>query len=741
MNRFAYRTSGFAIQMLSEWSQASIRLHGEDRIPRDAAIVFVVNHFTRIETLLLPAYLYRLTGEKPVWSLADYRLFRGALKSYFDSVGVVSTRDPDRDLLIVRTLLAGEASWIIFPEGRMVKNKKIVDGGRFMISHDGEKHPPHTGAAALALRAEFFRRRILALSETRPEEAARLVALFELEGAEALAARPTCIVPVNLTYYPLRARENILSRMAVQFMGDIGERAVEEIMTEGTMLLSGVDVDIRFGDPIPAGDFMGARKIQRDVVASRKIGLDDRLPSERAFRKAARSLRDRFMEVIYDMTTVNPDHLFAGLMRLRPFRRIDPADLRRRAFLAAGLDMEALGVFRHRSLDAGQVHLLTDDRYGRVRDFLTVAREKGILREAGDRLEIDRDRFGGPMEFHKARIDNPVAVIANEIEPLRSLQRALRRIAWLPGFWVRRKTIAALMAADLRTFETDYAAHFLDGESKPREVGAPFFIRGETRDIGVLLIHGYLGAPLEVAELAAYLGERGYRVYVPRLRGHGTAPEDLAGRNRHDWIASVDRGYAILKNQCGRVVAGGFSTGGALALDLAVRAPEVAGVFAVCPPRRLRDASLKRNLARELWNRLAEMVRGEATRQEGFIENRTETPHLSYLRNPVSGIREVELLVEALESRLPEIGAPALVVHSRRDPVADPRQSRRLFELLGSEDKSYVLFNFDRHMIVAGTGADRVFRTVGDFVEAVLERRLSVAAPRPEPAVGFEEEA
>ncbi|MFP4421579.1 MAG: alpha/beta fold hydrolase [Desulfococcaceae bacterium] len=740
MNRFAYRISGFAIEMLSGLSQASIRLHGTERIPEEAAIIFVVNHFTRIETLLLPAHLYRLTGERPVWSLADYRLFRGALKTYLDSVGAVSTRDPDRDLLIVRTLLAGEASWIIFPEGRMVKNKKIVENGRFMIQADGQKHPPHTGAAALALRTEFFRQRILSLLERMPEEANRLMDLFELRDSQMLARRPTCVVPVNLTYYPLRARENILSRMAIQFMGEIGDRAVEEIMTEGTMLLSGVDVDIRFGDPIPAARFMTERKIRRDVEATRKIGLTDRLSSERAFRKAAHRFRDRFMTEIYQMTTVNPDHIFAGLMRLRPFRRIDPEDLRRRAFLAAGRDLDSLGVYRHQSLDAGQVHLLTDDRYGRVRDFLAVAREKGILQGELNRLRVDRRRLGGPLDFHQARVDNPVAVIANEIEPLKPLLKTLRRIAWMPTFWVRRRTVNRLLEADQDQFDVDYATHFLDGESKPREVGAPFLIRGETREVGVLLIHGYMAAPFEVAALAVYLGRRGHRLYVPRLRGHGTAPEDLAGRNRFDWIASVDHGYAILKNQCRRVVVGGFSTGGALALDLAARAPEVAGVFAICPPRRLRDPSLKGNLARGLWNRLAEMVRGESAARDGFIENRTETPQISYLRNPVSGIREVELLVEELEPRLPEIRTPALVLHARRDPVADPRQSRRLFELLGSEDKRYVLFNYDRHVIIAGPGADQVFRTVGDFLEAVVEGRLAHAPSGEPPAAGAEEE-
>lgn len=716
MNYFAYLTSGLAVKALSKLSKARMLICGEKNIPT-GPIIFAINHFTRIETLLMPTYIHRLTGV-PVWSLADYSLFRGSLGAYLDKVGAISTRNPDRDRIIVKNLLTGEANWIIFPEGRMVKSKKIFENGRFMVSSPKGRHPPHTGVASLALRTEFYRQRLFSMSEQCPDEVARLLELFKIGSVESVSEKTTYIVPVNLTYYPLRARVNIISTLASMLIEDIPERITEEIMTEGAMLLSGVDIDIRFGRPIRISDFMDNFEIKQDICSTSEINFDDTIPSIQTMRDVAHDIMEAYMSAIYSMATVNHDHLFASFLKLMPFEKIDPHDLRRRVFLAANQNLGKAGTCLHTSLRADQGHLLTDDRYNKFREFMAVALEKGVVKEENGALRKDASTFSPDADFHRIRLDNPISVMANEVEPLTLLQRRIRRLAWRSPSRIRKMTVNYLRTKALLDFEADYETFYIEGESKEKAVGMPVLLKGASEDIGVVLIHGYMAAPPEVRQLADYLANRGLWVYCPRLRGHGTSPDDLATRTWKDWRESADVGYGMIRNICKEVVVGGFSTGAALALDLAARVGDVKGVFAISPPFRLRDIASKFVPAVDTWNRVMGAVRLNSARMV-FVENRPENPHINYSRNPISGIREIEELMNDLEPRLATINMPALVAQSFKDPVVHYKGSSRIFELLGSEDKQYLLFNLERHGILLGEGSRRVHEEIWSFIKYV----------------------
>lgn len=715
MNRKAYLATGRMIAMLQGFSKLRVNVHGKENIP-EGSVIFVVNHFTRIETVLLPYHIHRLT-RVPVWSLADASLFSGPLARFLDLMGAVSTKNPDRDRVMVKTLLTGEASWIVFPEGRMVKDKELFRK-RMLLPASGVR--PRSGAATLALRTEFYRQRMLRLKDAAPEEVTRLQGMFQLSGLTPPAKGPCHIVPVNITYYPLRARENALSRLSELFLSDASPRLKEEILTEGSMLLSGVDIDIRFGAAIDPSAYLGGREIEADIVSTASYGFDDRLPSLPEMKRQANRLVQRCMSSIYDLTTVNHDHLFASQLRAYPFLSIDEDDFRRRVFLLATQCLQDTTCHLHHSLRTSQVPLLTDDRYHKYREFSELAIEKKVAFRRDGALVKDRSKFSAPFEMQRARIDNPIGVIANEVLPLTTLQREVHLMAWHPAWLVKRRVAALLEAQALEEYREDYAAFFREGESKGIDIGAPALLEGRSRALGVVLVHGLLSVPEQMMELARYLQAKGVWVYLVRLKGHGTSPEDLARRGGGEWVESVDLGYALMSAICERVVLGGFSFGGGVALDCAGRIGKTAGVFAVCPPQRLLDVSSRFAPAVTVWNRVMDVFSYQWAKKE-FVESVPERPELNYTRIPITALRAMERFMAELEPRLALIAAPALVLQAEGDPVVDPRGSQRLFEMLGSGSKSYRRFPLERHGILAGDGAGEVHAAVWEFVEGIMK--------------------
>jgi esterase/lipase len=269
---------------------------------------------------------------------------------------------------------------------------------------------------------------------------------------------------------------------------------------------------------------------------------------------------------------------------------------------------------------------------------------------------------------------------------------------------------------DQEQFAADYLVYRREGESKPPEIGAPFLLESFRRRIGVLLVHGYLAAPEEVRPLAESLHRHGCTVYAARLPGHGTSPDDLAGRTWEEWLASVERGYLILANTCRNVILGGFSMGAGLVfLAAASRLPKVRGVFGINPPVRLRKRSAKIVPAVALWNKLVERI-GSSPEHSHFVANDPENPHINYTRNPLKSLHQLMELMDLVSERLNDITVPSLVIQGSDDPVVHPEGTEELYQKLGATEKELAIFPSARHVMIRGNGSERIFGRVWDFV-------------------------
>jgi esterase/lipase len=164
------------------------------------------------------------------------------------------------------------------------------------------------------------------------------------------------------------------------------------------------------------------------------------------------------------------------------------------------------------------------------------------------------------------------------------------------------------------------------------------------------------------------------------------------------------------------VVLGGIAVGGNLALDLASRVDSLAGVFAVCPPFALSDYSARFMPVTDVWNRLLHKMKG-GLRNKDFLEFSYGNLSVNYPRNPVVGVKEVGDFLESIEKSYIAIKQPALIVQADKNPVVDPRGSKQLYDQISSRNKEYCLLSYDRHVLVNGEGAEKVFGRIGAFID------------------------
>ena len=244
--------------------------------------------------------------------------------------------------------------------------------------------------------------------------------------------------------------------------------------------------------------------------------------------------------------------------------------------------------------------------------------------------------------------------------------------------------------------------------------------------VGVLLIHGLCGTPLEVRSVAIGLGHDGYAVHCPQIAGHGGTRQDLAKTSWKDWYRSVEVALEELLKECDTVIVGGLCLGSILSLHLAANHPDkVRGVVLLSPmlwingwaiPWSMKLFTLVR------WRWLANLMLFpdpaslgiKCTETRGLIRTRLANSHVSEFGTPGTPavtILEYRWMVKEAMKILKGVRQPTLIVHAREDDFAHISNAIYLQNQLSGAvdmvvlDDSYHVVTFDkeRHVVVART--------------------------------------
>ncbi|MGZ8158045.1 MAG: alpha/beta fold hydrolase [Methylobacter sp.] len=692
--------------------------------------IFLFNHFSRFETFIPQFLIYEKTGAYSC-AIASGEFFKedNVLSRYLRHVGVFPHNHDRLFPLLAGQILRGRKV-IIFPEGGMVKDRRVIDKrGHYSIYSriTGNRRKLHTGPAVLGQGVETFK---AAIRHAHSQNDIALLRQWKdashidsIDQLIAVANKPTLMVPANITFYPIRSSENLLFKSVELFSNGLSLRQSEELLIEGNIMLKNTDMDIRMGSPIDPCRLWDwrSRYLMNKVVPELNTIDDVFMLNTRPknwkqrllgsyFIKNAQCSRDRYMEGIYANVTINLSHLAATLIMHyvgQGQTHIDKDKFYSILYIAIKHLQNNTVIHLHRSLlnpdDYSDLFKASNKRFDY---FMCAAKEAGLIKEDENGYQF-LPKLCVESDFDTIRLENPIAVYSNEAAPQHTVRDTLINAIVECSHADKDKLAAWHFEDECRTLAWEKQAYskplFSDISQEEAAIAdpSPFFIQPEQANgFGVLLVHGLLASPAELRAYGEYLVKQGYTVLGIRLKGHGTSPYALREQSWEDWYGCVQRGFNILKVHCSRIFVAGFSTGGALALKLAAEHyPEMIGVIAVSVPLKFVNPAFMLVPILHGTNQLVAWVSAfEGVKP--FIESESEHPTINYRNVPVRALYELRLLMAQFDELLPQISIPTLILYGDEDPVVSPKGAPIVMAKLGSQHKQIHAIKSQRHGIL-----------------------------------------
>jgi len=701
--RIAFVLSSIVIGVIRKLSGANITISGE-KLP-ESPILFVANHFTRFETFVVPHMLYK-NYHRPSRSLAEDSLFVGMLGKYMRMLGTISNKHKTRDCIISEDLLSGKADWVIYPEGYMVKNKRITfDKGEFCTHSPEYEGPVHTGAAVIALKAKILQERV---RQNHDETLKLFCGKMDIDSTKIDKNLCIKVVPVSITYYPIRPGRNRFLNWIDSKINQRNARLFEELEIEVNLLMH-AHMNIRFGKPIALDNYMDELlENENDIYDETKV--NDFIDAKR------KTLTNDMMKRVYSQMQIHFDHMFILSLVTMPTVKVCPSYLRTLIYKNARSLRKLPDYNLHSELQKEAFKLILDEKYEPFASAIEIALQQNILyKDSEEDYLFDRNLLEKEYPFHKVRVKNTLQVILNEIKWQDAIVKMAEKNSQYTEAELKADNFKHISKRSWNYFEREYLKYKGKIPSK-EDKGAPIILYNKDFDVGLVFSHGYMAAPKEVSLLAHYLFERGINIYVPRLQGHATDPNALLKVTAKDWETDFERAFTAMRQVCIKVFIGGFSMGGLLAL-LHASQYKVDGVVIVNSALKLHDLRVSYVVPTlQFFNQMITHLHAKGINE--WVDNsHTENPEVNYLKHPLSSIAQMEKLMSTVKNSLRKVEAPILIIQGDNDPIVKRESARLIYDTIHSKDKQLLLIPTNKHGILNEAYIEKVFEPIIHFIQ------------------------
>jgi len=235
---------------------------------------------------------------------------------------------------------------------------------------------------------------------------------------------------------------------------------------------------------------------------------------------------------------------------------------------------------------------------------------------------------------------------------------------------------------------------------------------GKNAHVGVLLVHGFTGAPPSMRPWGEFLHSKGYTVRVPLLPGHGSKAEDLNEVTWQEWPNKVTKELSELQNTCDTIFLFGLSMGGGIVLNVAEsNNVAIKGIVLVNPWIHLPGITAELAFLASRFRKMRTSV-GNDIKRPGITE-------WGYDATPMRGVYQALKMLRVTRKNLGAITVPVQLFHSVEDHTLPVSNTEIILAEIGSKDKTRIELVNSYHVATLDYDQELIFQNSLTFIEGL----------------------